>query len=105
MIKQLFAVLIVLALSLSTLALAQDKAQKELPKKSDKAELAKEEATAGPLKSVSCDPKCGFMVRSHNEKELLSVVKAHAKKMHNMTMTDKQVKEMMKTEEAADKKE
>ena len=101
--KRLFATFLTLALlfSWSTLVLAQDKtAPPKEEKKSDKMEMTKTEKDAGPLKSVSCDATCGFMVRSHSEKEIVSVVKTHAKKAHNMTMTDKQVKEMMKTEES-----
>ena len=65
----------------------------------DKKETKKEQKTTA-LKSVSCDPSCGFMCRSHDEKELTSVIQKHAKKAHNMDMTDKQVKDMMKTEDA-----
>ena len=106
MIKQLFGTILafVLILTFSTLTLAQDKMQKE-EKKSDKMEMTKGEKKMGPLMSVSCDATCGFMVRSHSEKELTSIVKAHAKRMHKMEMTDKQVKDMMKTEESAEKKE
>jgi len=50
------------------------------------------------LKSVSCAPECGFMARTHDEKELIAIVKAHAKQMHGKELTDAQVKEMMKTE-------
>jgi predicted small metal-binding protein len=35
-------------------------------------------------------------VQSHDTKELISIVKAHAKKAHNKVVTDQQVKEMMK---------
>lgn len=52
------------------------------------------------LKSVTCDPTCGFMVRSHDEVEIVSVVKMHAKKAHNKDLNDNQVKGMMKTENA-----
>ena len=106
MAKKLVGTLIaiVLIFSFSTITFAQDKMQKE-EKKSDKMEMTKGEAKMGPLKSVSCDPSCGFMVRSHSEKELTSIVKAHAKKVHKMDMTDAQVKEMMKTEETAPKKD
>jgi predicted small metal-binding protein len=96
--KHLCAILLVLALSLSAMAFSQDKAAKEMPKKGDKMEMTKAEKEMGPLKTLSCDPQCGFMVRSRDEKEVMSVAKAHAKKVHNMTMTDKQVKDMMKTE-------
>jgi len=48
------------------------------------------------MKKIECEPACGFMIRSHDEKELIEVVKAHAKKAHNMTVTDKDVKDKMK---------
>ena len=98
--KRLFCGLLILALFLSFSALAQEKTAPPEAKKTDKMEMSKPEAKMGPLKSVTCDPACGFMVRSHSEKELISMVKMHAKKMHNKTVTDKDVKEMMKSEEA-----
>ena len=48
------------------------------------------------LKKVECDPTCGFMVRSHDEKELVDLVIQHAKKSHNMDVSEKDVKEKMK---------
>jgi predicted small metal-binding protein len=48
------------------------------------------------LKEVTCDPSCGFMVRSHDEKELTEIVKSHAKNAHNMSITDNDVKAKMK---------
>ena len=48
------------------------------------------------LKSVSCDPQCGFMVQSHDEKELTDIVIAHAKEAHNMDVTANDVKAKMK---------
>jgi predicted small metal-binding protein len=56
------------------------------------------------LKSVTCDPTCGFSVRSHDEQELISIVQAHAKKHHNQNMTEADVRKMMK-EEMMEKKE
>jgi len=50
------------------------------------------------LKSVSCAPECGFMVRSHDEKELCAIVIEHAKVHHNKTITENDVKGMMKSE-------
>ncbi len=50
------------------------------------------------LKSVSCDPVCGFMVRSHDEKELSAIVIEHSKTHHNKIITEKEVKEVMKSE-------
>jgi predicted small metal-binding protein len=49
------------------------------------------------LKSISCDPICGFMVRSHDENELVEMIKAHAAKKHpGMKMTDEEIKAMIK---------
>jgi len=51
---------------------------------------------AAALKQVECDPKCGFLIRSHDEKEVIEIAKEHAKKSHNMTITEKEIKAMMK---------
>ncbi len=48
------------------------------------------------MMKIDCDPACGFMIKSHDEKELIEIVKAHAKKVHNMTVTDKDVKDKIK---------
>jgi predicted small metal-binding protein len=49
------------------------------------------------LKSISCDPTCGFMVRSHDENELVEMIKAHGKKMHpDMKMSDEEIRAMIK---------
>ena len=48
------------------------------------------------LKTVSCDPICGFMVRSHDTKEIIDIIKDHAKHVHNMKITDNEVKAKMK---------
>jgi predicted small metal-binding protein len=59
--------------------------------------LGKEMITmTGTLKKVECDPKCGFMVRSHDEKEIVEIAIDHAKKFHDMAITVKDVKGMMK---------
>ena len=50
----------------------------------------------GDLKSIECEPKCGFMVRSHDEKEVMSIAKTHAKSAHKMDTTDKDLRKMMK---------
>lgn len=49
------------------------------------------------LKSVSCDPKCGFEIKSHDEKEIVSIVKNHAKNSHKMSINDNDVRKMMKS--------
>ena len=46
----------------------------------------------GTLKKVECDPTCGFMVRSHDEKEIIDLVTKHAKKAHNMNVTEKEIR-------------
>jgi predicted small metal-binding protein len=81
-------VVVALAFAFATATFAQDKQE------------TKKEQKTTVLKSVSCDPSCGFMCRSHDEKELSAIIKTHAKKAHKMDMTDKQVKDMMKTEDA-----
>ncbi len=50
----------------------------------------------GELKKIECDPTCGFMIRSHDEKELIDLVARHAKKSHNMNLSEKEIKEKMK---------
>ena len=49
------------------------------------------------LMQIECEPKCGFLVRSHNEKEVVSIAKVHAKKVHNMSASDSNLKAMMKS--------
>jgi len=89
MLTKLLGVMLVVvfALSISSVAFSQEK--KEMGKKADKGEMA--------LKSVSCDPACGFMIQSHNEKEISEVVIAHAKNAHNKDVKAEDVKAMMKT--------
>jgi predicted small metal-binding protein len=54
-------------------------------------EMAKE------LKKIECDPACGFMVRSHDEKELIEIGLEHAKKFHKeIKVTEKDLKAMIK---------
>ena len=50
---------------------------------------------AETLKQIECDPKCGFLVRSHDEKEVIRIGIEHAKKAHGMDVTEKDAKEMM----------
>ena len=50
----------------------------------------------GSLKKIECDPTCGFMIRSHDEKELIDIVTRHAKKSHNMDISEKDVKKKIK---------
>lgn len=46
----------------------------------------------GNLKKVECDPKCGFMIRSHDEKEIIAAAIQHARISHNETLTEKKVR-------------
>lgn len=49
------------------------------------------------LKKVECDPKCGFIIQSHDEKEIVDIAISHAKKFHKMDINEKDVKGMMKS--------
>ena len=50
------------------------------------------------LKKLECDPVCGFMIRSHDENEVIRIALEHAKKFHKeMKITEKDVKGMIKT--------
>ncbi len=51
---------------------------------------------AEALKKIECEPTCGFMVRSHDEKELINIVMSHAKKSHNISISEKDVREKIK---------
>jgi predicted small metal-binding protein len=47
---------------------------------------------SGPVKQVACDPACGFVVQSRDEKEIVSIVKQHVKTHHQKTLSEKDVK-------------
>ena len=105
MIKRCCAAMLalVLAVSFSSFVFAQDAAKKEMKDgmKKEMSKDVKKEEKMGPMKSISCDPSCGYMVRSHDEKEVMSAAMAHVKKHHaGMKVSDKDLKGMMKTEEA-----
>jgi predicted small metal-binding protein len=46
------------------------------------------------LKQIECDPKCGFLLRSYDEGELLSFTREHGRKNHKMELTDEQIRGM-----------
>ena len=95
--NRLFVILLALGIvfAFSARSFAQDKMKDE--KKEDKMAMSKTEM--GPVKSMSCDGKCGFMVKSRDEKELMSTAMAHMKKHHpDMKMSKKEMMGMMKTE-------
>lgn len=52
---------------------------------------------AQALKEIECDPKCGFKIRSHDEKEVIEIAMQHAKKSHKMKISEKDLKGMMKS--------
>ena len=102
MYKRLFMTMlvIVVAIAFATPTFAQESTHQGM-KKDEKMEMTKAEKTMGPLKSISCDPGCGFSIQSRDEKEIFSVVKNHVKKVHHMDITEKKAKEMMKTVEGS----
>ena len=49
------------------------------------------------LKQISCDPTCGFMVRSHDEKEVLDDAMKHIKNIHpDMKVSKDELKDRMR---------
>ena len=48
------------------------------------------------LMMAECDPKCGFMIRSHDKEEVKVILKEHAKKAHNMDVSDQEAEEKIK---------
>ena len=49
------------------------------------------------LIKITCDPKnCGFMVRSHNKNELISLAQNHVKKIHHKSVPTAEMKKMIK---------
>lgn len=52
---------------------------------------------AETFKKISCDPSCGFEVKSRDEGELITIVKQHAKKFHDMDISDTDVRKRMQS--------
>jgi len=49
------------------------------------------------LKQIECEPKCGFLVRSHDENEVIDIAMKHAKQMHpEMKVSKNNLKDMIK---------
>jgi predicted small metal-binding protein len=44
------------------------------------------------MKKIDCDPNCGFMVRSSDEKELIEVIIQHFKRTHNIALSERDAK-------------
>jgi predicted small metal-binding protein len=51
---------------------------------------------AAEMKKIECPSPCNFSVKSHDEKELVEIAMRHAKKSHNMSITEQDVKKMIK---------
>jgi predicted small metal-binding protein len=99
MLKQISAMmlLLVLTLSFASITFSQDYVKKEV-KKIEKTALERSDKETGAVKSISCGPECGFMLKSRNEKELISMTKEHVHKMHKKDVSDKDLLGMIKTE-------
>ena len=98
MMQRIVGLMLVAVLTLSFAAFAlprQDAMQKGAMDKSEMKQSAKE--MSKDLKEVQCDPSCGFMMRSRDEKELIDATIKHAQKMHSKKVTAKEVRSMMKT--------
>jgi predicted small metal-binding protein len=116
MIRRSSAILlaVLLAVAFSTMAFAQDSTKaapmkeeptKAAPMKEGKAEMMKSDKAMGPLYSATCAPECGFMVQSHDKKEISDILIKHAMKMHKKKVTEKEAMEMIKGGEAPPAKE
>ena len=51
----------------------------------------------GQMKMINCDPTCGFMVKGHDESELMDLAMRHVKNSHpDMKMSMAEVKAQVK---------
>jgi len=48
------------------------------------------------LKQIECPAPCSFLVRSHDEKEVLDVCRRHAPEAHKMDVADAHLRKMLK---------
>jgi len=48
------------------------------------------------LKKIECEPMCGFMVRSHDENELVNLALSHVSNIHNLRQTPAEIRSMIK---------
>lgn len=110
--KLVILVIAVLMLGWTSVSIAQD-AKKDVKKdakpavtetkKDGKAPAndPKKQAKPKTMKYVGCSqPGCGFWAKSSSSKELKGIMKRHAKRHHKIELTDKQLKEMIKKQEA-----
>ena len=52
---------------------------------------------AEAMKKIECPLPFNFSVKSHDEKEIVEMVKQHAKRIHNMEISEKEIQAMIKT--------
>jgi predicted small metal-binding protein len=95
----LFLFATVILVSFSTVSYSQDHGKMDAKKEAVKSEMTKGEKEMGSLQTFQCPSPCDFTVKSRDESEILAVAKMHVKKHHNMEMSDKEVKGMMKGDE------
>jgi predicted small metal-binding protein len=57
-----------------------------------------------PMYTAACPDPCSFSVASHDKGEVVAVLQEHAKKYHNMTLSDKDADAMVKTKTPKEKK-
>lgn len=104
--KPLLAILTALFLLAAgtTASFAQDAAKKQMEHPAKAGEkMMKGKTEAGPLKTLSCGPDCGFSISTRDDKELVSVVQAHVKAHHNMEVTAEDVMKKATTHEGGKK--
>jgi len=47
------------------------------------------------LKQISCDPECGFLIRSHEEKEVVKMAHDHVKTAYHKDVSTNELKSMV----------
>jgi predicted small metal-binding protein len=62
-------------------------------------------AAKAPMYTAACPDPCSFSVSSHDKAEVVAVLQEHAKKGHNMTLSDKDAEAMVKTKTPKEKKQ
>ena len=48
------------------------------------------------MKKIECPAPCNFTVKSHDEKEIVELAMQHAQNKHNMKISEKDLKGMIK---------
>lgn len=96
MFKRMLTIVTIMMLAISVSATAQEKKEMKAEKKEMKA--------YDPVKVISCGPECGFTIKSRDEKEITDIINQHGKRVHNLTMSEENIKGMMKTEKVSENK-